>query len=148
MASIARVQITQHGRGAVHVVAGKFYGDSTQQKRKMQSRLQSLRFKYETFGKGDWWWLMDDSLEAIVERLREDYYVVVDGFLGDGLTSELREEIKGHHDNGRLTRGILGGGRTGDNVSYTHDKVRALGVRCNSVHRIPPRVLQARLPAQ
>lgn len=42
--------------------------------------LGALRAKYQTLGRGEWWWLFDDSVHHICCLLRAQSYAVLDGF--------------------------------------------------------------------
>lgn len=83
-----------------------------------------LRTKYSLLGKGDWWWLMDESLAEIHRRLETENFVVIDGFIPRDATRELRDEIHEAHKDGHLTPGVLAGGKAGNATQYTMKDVR------------------------
>ena len=59
--------------------------------------LAALRLKYTLLGKAEWWWLMDDTLQELCRSLRENFYCVIDGFLGgdDGRCGEVLKVTAG-----------------------------------------------------
>eukprot|EP00912_Choanoflagellata_sp_UC4_P000981 UC4_evm3s607 len=95
------------------------------------SQLAKLRMKYTILGKAEWWWLMDDTLQEICENLRKNFFCVLDDFLGDdhNVVDRLYTEVKDRKIQGELKRGVLGGGKTGENLSYQHGQVRGDLVR-------------------
>ena len=83
-----------------------------------------LRTKYALLGKSEWWWLMDDSLAEIDERLNDENFVVVDGFLPREDVIKLKREVKRAHETGHMTPGVLAGGKAGNATQYTMKHVR------------------------
>lgn len=66
---------------------------------------------------------MDETTKEVVDQLDRNYFCVLDGFLGKDI-EELRAEVQTLEANGRMKSGVLAGGTTGHNLSYSHDKVR------------------------
>ena len=89
-----------------------------------EARLASLRATFTLLGKEEWWWLMDDSCDEIAEQLNRNFFVVIDGFLLPEQTRELRAAIDAARRAGDMQPGVLAGGATGQNLSYTHERVR------------------------
>ena len=52
-----------------------------------------FRLYYSMFGKEEWWWIMDDSLESIGAQLNSRGYCVLDRFLTDSQALELKKEV-------------------------------------------------------
>ena len=71
-----------------------------------------------------WWWLADESLDAIAKSLSRDNYCVVDNFLGQKSLDALRAEVAAVRTAGRLQVSRLAGGRTGGMQTYSHSAVR------------------------
>ena len=44
--------------------------------------LDLLRLKYSMLGKEDWWFIMDECVEQAAAQLKNDNFVVLDGFFG------------------------------------------------------------------
>lgn len=99
--------------------------------------LSCFREKYALLGKAEWWWIFDDSLQAIGDCLKRDNFVVLDGFMGRekavGLYGELLRAYRAgklpetkHEMVGcpRLEPGALAGGRTGKGLTYKMEAVR------------------------
>jgi hypothetical protein len=66
---------------------------------------------------------MDETTKEVVDQLDRNYYCVLDGFLGKD-AGELGEEVQNLQREGKMKSGVLAGGTTGHNLSYSHDKVR------------------------
>ncbi len=73
--------------------------------------LFALREKYKILGKEEWWWIMDDSIEAISRLLLANDFVVIDGFLGMDKAAQIRSEISSLYEKGQFDVGELAGGR-------------------------------------
>ena len=86
--------------------------------------VDALRRKYSLLDKVDWWFIMDETLAVVADQLKKNNFCVLDGFTTNAVAGKLRSELEKAKDDGLLEHGVLGGGRTGSNVSYTHDKVR------------------------
>jgi len=67
---------------------------------------------------------MDETLAQIAKELTEKNYVVLDSFLGRERSLQLRREVADVRDQGSLRLGVLAGGRSGKDLSYSHQKVR------------------------
>ncbi|EEH60256.1 uncharacterized protein MICPUCDRAFT_12779, partial [Micromonas pusilla CCMP1545] len=67
---------------------------------------------------------MDDSLAEIDERLNDENFVVVDGFLPREDVIKLKREVKRAHETGHMTPGVLAGGKAGNATQYTMKHVR------------------------
>ena len=42
---------------------------------------KQLRMYYTVVGREEWWWVMDDSIDAIGAQLEKQGYCILDGFL-------------------------------------------------------------------
>lgn len=65
-------------------------------------RCERLRLQYAVLGKGEWWWIMDDSLALVSSHLKDHGYCVIDGFLSDVEATQLRCEVMAAHTAGQL----------------------------------------------
>ncbi|GBG31851.1 Egl nine-like 1 [Hondaea fermentalgiana] len=96
-----------------------------------------LRTKYMMLGKAEWWWLFDDALAQIAQRLQRENFVILDGFLDQSMSVELHEELVRAYKAGKLpeTRhsmvgcprmqpGALAGGQAGTSLTYRMNAVR------------------------
>jgi hypothetical protein len=93
-------------------------------------RWQRLRVHYSLLGKQDWWWIFDDSLKEMARQLLIQDFVVVDSFLTHEICLQVKGELKVMYDTGVMERGLLAGGRTGENTKYALGDVRgAFAVR-------------------
>jgi Rps23 Pro-64 3,4-dihydroxylase Tpa1-like proline 4-hydroxylase len=97
--------------------------------------LAALRAKYYQADRGEWWWIFDDSVYTIAKLLRDDAYVVVDGFFSTSGTSteqiscgratDLRAEIRGKWQTGLLSeRGEIVDATDGVNTPHTKIEIR------------------------
>ena len=69
-----------------------------------------LRLKYRLYGKREWWFIMDEVLEAVSKELQENDYVIMDGFLEKEKCDVLRSElVKVYEEGGVMRRGACGG---------------------------------------
>jgi hypothetical protein len=75
--------------------------------------LQALRAKYQTLGRGEWWWLFDDSVHHACSLLRSQSYAVLDGFFATPAgvdpdaapchrTRDLQQEVKRKWKGGQM----------------------------------------------
>lgn len=67
---------------------------------------------YSLLGKGELWWLMDDSLAEIGRLLERDGFVVIDNFLPTEKGLQLLGDIKAARQAGAMSKGMLANGRT------------------------------------
>ena len=90
------------------------------------SECRKFRLYYSMFGKEEWWWIMDDSLERIGSQLNGQGYCVLDNFLTDGQAQELRSEVAACHAAGRLEAGGLVNGKlpSADEAKYADRATR------------------------
>ena len=96
--------------------------------------LAALRTKYQQAERGEWWWIFDDSVYTIARLLRDNAYVVVDGFFSTPSTpkaqscsraSDLRAEIRAKWQAGMLSeRGEIVDATDGSNTSHAKVEVR------------------------
>ena len=95
--------------------------------------LEALRGKYQALGKGEWWWIFDDTIYHFVGLLRQQSYAVIDGFFStpDGpqqrctRTTDLKREIQQRWMDGLLAeRGAVINGTDGVNTSQTREEIR------------------------
>ena len=63
---------------------------------------------------------------SAVEGLKAAPFVVLDHFVGSDLCTAVRAEVQRLDEQGHLTEGELGGGRTGANLTYNNSKVSNL----------------------
>lgn len=85
-----------------------------------------FRLYYSMFGKEEWWWIMDDSLESIGSQLNNRGYCVLDRFLTDSQALELKKEVAECHAQGRLEAGGLVNGKlpSADDAKYADRATR------------------------
>lgn len=76
------------------------------------------RTRYVMADKAEWWWIMDDTLEAVAAMLNEVHFAVLDQFLLPSQMEAVRDEVKAARDTGKLKPGVLGGGRLGSTLAY------------------------------
>lgn len=62
-------------------VKARASGSGTAGTAEMSQTLRMLKMKYTLLGKEEWWWLFDDTLEAIGKCLTRDSFCVLDGFV-------------------------------------------------------------------
>lgn len=96
--------------------------------------LAALRAKYYHVDRGEWWWVFDDSVYTIATLLRDNAYVVVDGFFSTSGTSkeesccrasDLKAEIQAKWQAGLLSeRGEIVDATDGANTSHTKIEIR------------------------
>ena len=96
--------------------------------------LAALRAKYQQAERGEWWWIFDDSVYTIARLLRDNAYVVVDGFFSTPSTSkaqscrrasDLRTEIRAKWQAGMLSeRGEIVDATDGSNTSHAKVEIR------------------------
>lgn len=84
------------------------------------AKCKQLRMYYTVVGREEWWWVMDDSIDAIGAQLEKQGYCILDGFLTNEQVRQLRREVRECHSEGRLTGGGLVNGRlpSADDAKY------------------------------
>ena len=75
---------------------------------RMSKKLRALQTLYTQVGRGEWWWMMDESLQLIVQELSEQHFCVIDSFLQEEQAGALlRDDILPSYTAGRYTqRGV------------------------------------------
>ena len=86
--------------------------------------IDALRLKYTLLGKEEWWFIMDECLEEIGKTLLKNDYVVVDWFMTASRVLALNKDVRKVYESGKLRLGVLAGGKSGNSLTYTHEKVR------------------------
>jgi hypothetical protein len=73
----------------------------------------------------EWWWATSEALESISTQLLTANYVIIDHFLTTKECNILYEEVQSAHKTGLLsTNGIIGGGRSGKDISFENPDIR------------------------
>mmetsp|Transcript_4660 Transcript_4660/g.7921 ORF Transcript_4660/g.7921 Transcript_4660/m.7921 type:complete len:608 (+) Transcript_4660:131-1954(+) len=87
--------------------------------------IPALRQAYtEVMDRPEFWWIQDECIEVIGKTLSQRNYVVIDGFMGESVCKELRQEVKLAYEKGAMIAGNLAGGSTGGGTTYTMENVR------------------------
>lgn len=95
---------------------------------KMNEKLKSayLSCLKENSLSSEWWWATNNSLGIISSLLLRMNFVVVDNFLLRSEIETIQNEVKLAKENGLLSiNGIVGGGRTGKDVSFENPEIRS-----------------------
>ena len=81
---------------------------------------------YALYGKEEWWWIMDDSIDAIGAQLNKQGYCIIDGFLTADQAQQLHKEVAECHAEGRLEGGGLVNGKlpSSDDAKYADRATR------------------------
>ncbi|CAK9004288.1 unnamed protein product [Durusdinium trenchii] len=72
---------------------------------------KQLRLYYKVVGREEWWWVMDNSIDAIGAQLNKQGYCIIDDFLTSEQAKQLRKEVVECHSAGRLAGGGLVNGQ-------------------------------------
>ena len=72
---------------------------------------KQLRLYYTVVGREEWWWVMDNSIDAIGAQLNKQGYCIIDGFLTNEQAQQLHNEVVECHYAGRLAGGGLVNGQ-------------------------------------
>ena len=67
---------------------------------------------------------MDECVEQAAAQLKNDNFVVLDGFFGKDRATTFQQQLAAVREEGVLRLGVLAGGRSGNDLSYQHKKVR------------------------
>ena len=87
--------------------------------------LAVLKREFAALGKAEWWWLMDQSLVMLGNRLKLAHFLKVDDFLPPAQARAVRAEVGRAYEAGRLAPGHLAGGVAASGTSYVLPSVRS-----------------------
>eukprot|EP00397_Hematodinium_sp_SG-2012_P025082 GEMP01026175.1.p1 GENE.GEMP01026175.1~~GEMP01026175.1.p1 ORF type:complete len:533 (-),score=125.03 GEMP01026175.1:554-2152(-) len=87
---------------------------------------QQLALKYAMYDKEEWWWIMDESVQLIGERLQRQGYCAVDHFIPAPHWKQFRADCTQCYKDGQLNLGgLVNARKEGEEAKYSETATRS-----------------------